>query len=151
MRIYLAGPISGNGYEETVALFEAKIVPLEAAGYEVLHPMLGKSELRNEVEFRAHGYENPVSTNHAIVERDCWMVQSVDIVFADLSAATRVSIGTCFELAWASLLGKHTVVVLPESGPHQHAFVLEAADIVLHSVAEALAYLVQISGKQVVV
>jgi nucleoside 2-deoxyribosyltransferase len=146
MRIYLAGPISGNGYQETIALFTSKIEPLEAVGYEVTHPMLGKEYLRNELEFRTHGYGHPVSTNHAIYERDRWMVQSADIVFADLYGANRVSIGTMFELAWASQLGKHTVVVLPENGPHPHAhcFVLEAADIIFSKTQDALDYLVQL-------
>ena len=146
MKIYLAGPISGKGYDETVALFKSKADPLRSYGYEVLHPMLGKGELRNETEFRAHGYDNPVSTNHAVFERDKWMIQTADIVLADLSTATRVSIGTMYELAWASLLGKHTVVVLPEGeGPHRHCFVLESADLVYPTVCAALEYLRQLA------
>jgi nucleoside 2-deoxyribosyltransferase len=147
MKIYLAGPISGNGYWETLELFQPKIKTLEHAGYTVLHPLLGKGHLRNEVEFRAHGYGHPVSTNHAIFERDRWMVGMADIVFADLSHTKCVSIGTMFELAWASQLGKHTVLVLPDSEEyHQHCFVFEAADVHVQTVDEALKYLVELGG-----
>lgn len=146
MRIYLAGPISGKGYDETVEMFESKIGRLK--GFEVWHPMLGKEALRNEMRFRAEGYQHvAVATNHAIFERDQWMVRNCDIVLADLSEATMVSIGTMYELAWASLLGKHTVVVLPEDGVHQHAFVRESADIVFPTVEEALSYLEGLPGR----
>jgi nucleoside 2-deoxyribosyltransferase len=142
MKIYLAGPISGYGYKERVAFFESKAKPLRRAGYTVLHPLLGKGHLRNEIKFRAHSYEHPVSTNHAIFERDYWMVTQADIILADLSSATRVSVGTMFELAWAQQLSKHTLVILPvDDRLHRHAFVLEAADIVFDTVSAAMAYL----------
>ena len=144
MKIYLAGPMSGNGYHETAQSFRTKAEILGYAGYTVLHPMLGKDELSNERTLQPHGYDNPTCTNHAIFERDRWMVHMADIVFADLSGATSVSIGTMFELAWASQLGKHTVVVLPEGNPHEHAFVLEAADIIFRTTDEALTYLTEL-------
>jgi nucleoside 2-deoxyribosyltransferase len=117
------------------------------AGYQVWHPMLGKENLRNEVEFRAKDYRHPVSTNHAIFGRDQWMVQQCDIILADLLDSTRVSIGTMYELAWASILGKHTLVIMDEDNLHQHSFVLESADIVFSAVKEAIAYLLDLQGK----
>jgi len=145
MTVYLAGPITGQGYAETMYEFLQKKLVLEDY-YRVLHPMLGKGELRNETKFRASDYVHvPVATNHAIVERDRWMVEQSDVVFADLGEATQVSIGTCFEMAWAAMLGRHTVVVLPEDGPHQHAFVLEAADVIFRTSVEAIAYLIDLA------
>lgn len=143
MKVYLAGPISGKGYDEVVLLYKEKTSMFQEWGYEVLCPMTGKMYLRNETEFKAQGYEHlPVSTNHAIFERDKWMVSQSDLVFADLSnSGDRVSIGTVMELAWASMLGKHTVVVIPEFNIHRHAFVIESADILFIDRDEAYKYL----------
>ena len=70
------------------------------------------------------------------------MVQQADIVFADLTPANGVvSIGTMFELAWASQLNRHTVVAMEDGNIHQHAFVLEAADIIFSTAGEAVTYL----------
>lgn len=142
MKIYLAGPISGKGYEEVVHTYQEKTLMFQGWGYDVLCPMTGKSYLRNEIEFKAYGFDEfPVSTNHAIFERDKWMVSQCDIVFADLSnSGERVSIGTVMEMAWASLIGKHTVLVLPENNVHKHAFVLEAADIIFPNRGDAYKY-----------
>jgi nucleoside 2-deoxyribosyltransferase len=142
MKIYLAGPISGKGYNEVVSTYQSKIKMFKEWGYDVFCPMTGKSYLRNEIEFKSHGLDEfPVSTNHAIFERDKWMVSQCDIVFADLSnSGERISIGTIMEIAWASLLGKHTVLVLPESNIHKHAFVLEGADIIFPTREDAYTY-----------
>ena len=143
MKIYLAGPISGLSYDEVVSLYARKTEYFSGLGYEVLCPMTGKEYLRNEIEFKAHGFDEfPSSTNHAIFERDKWMVERCDVILADLSnSGERVSIGTVMELGWASLLGKHSIVVLPKENIHRHAFVLEAGDIIFETREDAFVYL----------
>jgi len=70
------------------------------------------------------------------------MVERADIVLADLRCAKRVSIGTVFEIAWASDTGKHVVLILERgSHPHDHSFVYEAADVVFYNEEDALTYL----------
>jgi nucleoside 2-deoxyribosyltransferase len=150
MRIYLAGSITGLSYDDVVDYFLFTKQELESYGYEVFHPMTGKGYLRNEVEFKAVGYDShsPVSTNHGIVERDRWMVQTADILLVNLTNGDRVSIGSMFELAWAHHMGKHSIVIMPDTGVHQHCFVLEAADIILPTMDQALEYLHKlINGK----
>jgi nucleoside 2-deoxyribosyltransferase len=143
MKIYLSGPITGKGYDEVVDRYREKAELLRLMGYWVLCPMTGKPYLRNELESKASRYTHPpASSNHAIFERQKWVISGTDIVLVDLSnSGERVSIGTCFELAWASMLGKHTIVVMPEENIHQHAFVLEAADIVFETLEDAYKYL----------
>ncbi len=143
MKIYLAGPISGKGYDEVVNNYKSEADTLSLFGYEVLCPMTGKAYLRNELVLREKGYDNvPVATNHAIFERDKWMVSNCDVVLANLSnSGDRISIGTMMELAWASILGKHTVIILPKDNVHRHAFVLESGDIIFETETEALNYL----------
>lgn len=141
LKIYLAHQVSGLDFETVVSYFETTARELESFGFDVLAPMTAKGYLRTEREFRPHGYGNPVSSNHAIFERDQWMVRQADIVFVNLDGMTEPSIGCTMELAWASLLGKHTIVVMAPDNPHQHAFVLEAADIVFGVFEDAMDYL----------
>ena len=146
MDIYLARPINGYSYLEVMDWYKKTRGELEYF-YTILSPMSNKEALRTETKFRAHGYDNnPVSTNHAIIERDRWMVSRADVVFMDLSNTAEVSIGCMMELAWAHQIGKHTIVVMSEDNIHQHAFVLEAADIVFTTYEDAIWYLQELIG-----
>ena len=140
-KIYLAHPISGLSADEVFAYYDTWIKELIHTGAEVLHPMTGKEFLRTELKFKAHDYRQPISTNKAIVGRDSWMIQQADIVLIDLTGAQHVSIGCVSELAWAFILGKHTIVIMKEDNIHQHAFVLHQANIVFTTMREAVEYL----------
>lgn len=142
MKVYLAHAISGRSGEEILNWYESTSEAFEYLGFTVLFPMIGKGYLRNEMSLRATGYEDfPMSTNHNIFERDKWMVTQADVVFVDLTDTTTASIGCSMELAWASMLGKHTVVVLPKENIHRHAFILEAADIIFEDIESATNYM----------
>jgi len=142
LKIYLARPISGCTGQEVIDYYTDYKQYCENMGYDVFSPMVGKTNLRTEISLKAHGIEgNPITTNHAIIERDRWMVSNADVIFANLLKVDRVSIGTCMELAWAHQLGKHTVTVMEKENIHQHAFVLEASDIVFDNEREAMEYL----------
>ena len=143
--IYLAHPISGLSAQAILDYYDNMLVILSKA-YNVLSPMAGKSFLRNDVALRAHGYENPVATNRAIVGRDRWMVRQADVVLIDLRLAAVASIGCVMELAWAFAEGKHTIVVMGPDNVHQHAFVIECADIIFDDLDKAVAYLLELEG-----
>lgn len=146
MKIYLAGPISGRSYDIVMDYYTVTAGILKQAGYDVLCPMTGKQHLKNDAGFKPHGYnEFPISTDHAIIERDRWMVDQSDIVYANLTNTLFASIGTCMELAWAHDKGKHTIVVMEKNNVHRHAFILEAADIVFETHLEAMDYLKELS------
>jgi nucleoside 2-deoxyribosyltransferase len=144
MKIYIGGRISGLSYDEVANYFNTTKKELQDAGYYVYSPMTAKNAIRTEVKLRSEGYGNPESTNHAIFERDKWAVQQADIFYLNLTACEKdkwVSIGGMMELAWASMLGKHTVVSMSKENIHQHVFVLEAADTVYETHEEAMDYL----------
>ena len=147
MRIYTAGPISGQSYDQVMRRYRNQVTDLMSIGYDVICPMTGKEYLRTELEFKANGYDqHPISTNHAIKERDRWMVGSVDIVLVDFTECNGiVSIGSCMELAWADELKKHTIVVMDEDNIHQHCFIIECADIVFPTIKDAYKYLRELS------
>jgi nucleoside 2-deoxyribosyltransferase len=149
MKVYCVHPISGTSAEEVFGYYERTKEALTELGYNVLTPMYGKGQLRTELEFKAHGYENnPLATNRAIFGRDRWMVEQADILYANLLGAGRVSIGSCFELAWGSDLRKQVVLVMEKDNIHRHAFVLEAATVIFEDEDSALAYLAALSNKE---
>jgi nucleoside 2-deoxyribosyltransferase len=141
MKIYCGHPITGLSFEAIERYYRQMSEVLRSYGYEVFHPMVGKGYLRLERELKPAGYQQPLSTNHAIIERDRWMVMQSDVVYFDFTDATSVSIGCIMELAWAHDHGKHTVVVMGSGNPHYHAFVLEAADVLFETEDEAIVYL----------
>jgi nucleoside 2-deoxyribosyltransferase len=145
MNIYLAHPINGLSGMEIFAYYEDASEQLREH-YTILHPMLGKGYLRTEAELRSHGYDFPASTNKAIFGRDMWMVRMADIVLVDLAGAKAASLGCAIELAMAHALGKHTVLVLDQEDKiHNHAFILECADVVFGERNSAIQYLVEMA------
>lgn len=145
LKIYLAGPITGQTGDGVMNAIAEKVAILTDYGYEILHPMIGKTELRTEIEFKSGGYDHPIANDHAIFTRDHWMVSQADIILVDLSnSGDRISIGTMMEMAWASHLGKQVVLVMPDGNIHDHAFVREAATIRFLTLDDAYDYLVEL-------
>lgn len=143
MKIYIAHQITGLTFDEVVDYYNwAREYFGDELGYDVLCPMTAKGFLRTDENerFKPRDYKYPQSTNHAIAERDKWMVEQCDVLYCDFTGSDRVLIGCIFELAWAHLLGKHTVTVIPEGNIHQHAFILEASDIVFQNAKDACDY-----------
>lgn len=148
-KIYCVHPISGLSADEVFEYYVDIEKTLTVMGYDVLHPMFGKEFLRTEMKFKAEDNRSPLTTNHSIVERDHWMVYQSDIVYANLTGAEIVSIGSVMELAWAYMYRKQTIVVMEEKNIHRHAFVMEAADIIFETQEEALFYLEKLSNKRI--
>lgn len=146
MKIYTAGPITGLSYAEVMARYNKQSTMFKEFGYSVYCPMTGKEHLRNErnlkADFSNESKTHPTATNNAIKGRDKWMVEQVDIVFVDFTDSNgTASIGSCMEMAWADEFNKHVVAVIPEGDIHNHAFVLQCADIVFKNREDAYSYL----------
>lgn len=144
-RLYLAHPISGLSGKEIFDYFDNAKDRLKEY-YDILSPMTGKNYLRNIDTAKPSGYTHPISNNHAIFQRDTWMVSQSDIVFCDFTGVEKISIGCCMELAIASWLNKHTIVVMDKNNIHNHAFILEAADIIFDNYNDGFNYLVELGG-----
>jgi hypothetical protein len=67
----------------------------------------------------------------------------MDDVLCDFSGINKISIGCCMELAIASWLNKHTVLIMDKENVHNHAFVLEAADVIFDNFDKAYDYLMK--------
>ena len=143
LRVYVAGIITGLTAEEVFKYFDSAKKTLEDFGYDVFTPVAGKDMCRVEKRKFASQQKSkiPQLTNHAIIERDRWMVKNSDIIFCDLSGKDTASIGCTSELAWAHDNGVHSVVILPEEHVMRHAFILEMADVLFDNREDALIYM----------
>ena len=144
MKIYLAHPITGLSGEEVFTYYDEMRKTLSPY-YEILCPMMGKNSLRTSASIEPDGYTFPLATNHAIFNRDKWMVKLSDVVFCDFTGSDKASIGCCMELAIAATLGKYIVVVMDKQNIHNHAFIKEAASVIYENSETALSYLTALS------
>lgn len=142
MKLYIAHPITGLNGKDALEYFNTLKEKL-SQHHQILSPMTGKEYLINQQDLKASGYKTAISNDHAIFQRDTWMVSQADIVLIDFTNAKSVSIGCCMELGIAAFLNKHTIVVMEKQNIHKHAFVLDAADIVFEELEDAYEYLIK--------
>ncbi len=145
--VYLAGPMTGQTLEETIAWRRDATNKLEDAGFTVLDPARGLMFLKPEGVVK-DSYENShTETKHTVFVRDKFDSTRADILLINLLEASRVSIGTMMELAWAHLSNRFPVVVMEREGnPHMHAFVRESAGVILDDMDDAVNYVIRTFG-----
>jgi hypothetical protein len=120
---------------------------LEEVGYAVISPLRGKEYLRTGGPLVETNQQGPYSTNPAIKRRDKWDVIRCDIILANFEGAKKGSIGSCFELAWGEDHNKFVLVALDnDNNPHNHAFVLECASLVLSTYEACVQYLIHVAN-----
>lgn len=137
MRVmYLAGPLDGCTYEESIAWRDDVISALENI-VECLSPLRGKDELAGTTLGGAGN--SHLTSQRGIFRRDLDDVKRSDIILVNLLGAKKASIGTTSEIAWAYLLGKIVVIVMEEKGNiHDHLFIREELAYRVTSVSEAI-------------
>lgn len=144
---YLCGPMTGLEYDTCNDWRVDAKCRLEEAGYVAISPLRGKEYLRTGGPLVETHQQGPYSTNPAIKRRDKWDVQRCDIVLANLQGAKKASIGSCFEMAWGEQFGKFVLVALDDDhNPHNHAFVLECASLILPTLEECVQYLLNVAN-----
>ena len=129
--VYLAGPITGYSYGE-VTDWREHFKSLVSGGIECLSPMRGKEYLKALSEGSdgkvADSYPGEVlSCDRGIMTRDYFDCKRASVVVANLLGATRVSVGTVMEIAWA-YDGRTPVIAVMEPGNncHDHSMIREA-------------------------
>ena len=143
--VYLAGPISGCTYGECTTWRDefAKDMPKDIF---FASPMRGKSskgstcrEQTGAGEVAIPGRADAVlRQDAAIMARDFFDCNRAAVVVFYLLGATRVSIGTMMEAAWA--YAKHTPAIFimeKEGNIHDHPMLRQAIDYQVESVEEA--------------
>lgn len=151
--VYLAGPIQGLTYDQATTWREETARRLNSDRVECLDPLRGKYHLKGSTSLKADGYSQPMSTNKGIMGRDHFDCCRADVLLVNVLGATKGSLGTAMEVAWAYDRHIPVVLVMEKDGkifdhvgdynyeerdnPHQHAMFLEAATYIVPTLEEA--------------
>lgn len=135
--IYLAGPIAGNSYEAATNWRDLAVKTLNSSKIECLSPLRNQAFLAQEKEISSGEYRNPMATSKGATRRDMWDVKRSSVVLINLLAASRVSIGSCMELAWAYSSQVPVILVMEDGNLHDHMMVQEAATFIVPTLEEA--------------
>lgn len=146
LRVYLAGGIQGMSYQECIEWRDKVSQILAFYEIESMSPMRGKAFLQPEKSIKTSYEQNRMSTKAAIFARDKWDCLRADIVFVNLLGATRVSIGTMFEIAWAQDHGKYIIIAMEDENLHVHAFVQESASLIVPTLEEGIRHLLVVAN-----
>lgn len=142
-RIYLCGPMTGLSLSRAGSWRLTARELLPPPNFECVSPMRGKEVMQYGVggipcEESVLDQFPAISSPSGIVGRDRWDVMRADALLANFLGADRVSIGSCFELAWANLLHKPVAVVMEDrANPHDHTFVTRTATYRCSTLEEA--------------
>jgi nucleoside 2-deoxyribosyltransferase len=144
--VYLAGGITGLTLEEASAWRE-RIANKFPKDIIVISPLRGKSYLKTivgEGTVKDHYDNKLLSTSRGITTRDRNDVTRCDAILVNLLGATKPSIGTIMEIAWADMLRKPIVVVMEPENVHQHAMIKESVGFITDNLDEAVDLVIQL-------
>ena len=135
--LYCAGPITGVSYGESTNWREyvaSKLPPHIKA----VSPMRGKKYLTDEKNIKDSYKEHPLSCQKGITCRDRMDVMRCDMILVNFLGATKVSIGSVMEIAWADAWRKPIIVVMEKENVHSHAILREVSGFIVHNLDEAI-------------
>lgn len=145
--VYLAGPITGLSYEDSIGWREEAIQGL-APDIDAYSPMRAKSYLSGTTQIGMSYEKFPLSSQRGIMCRDFFDCTQRDLLLVNFKGAKSVSIGTVMEVAWAYGTRKPIVAIMEPTiksdniaergNPHNHAMVMEAIPYVVPTLEEAL-------------
>lgn len=127
--VYLAGPISGCTYEECVGWREDFLRSMPSS-IKCLSPMRGKTsrgstcrESTDSGSVQPDKSDRILRTDAAIMARDFFDCTRADVIVFNFLNTTRVSVGTCMEVAWG--YAKHTpmVFIMKKGDFHDHPMI----------------------------
>ena len=140
--VYLAGPITGLSFAGCTEWRDGAIAMLAEHGIKGFSPLRAKEYLLGESSLRdAYDGDDPtywLSTAKAIVARDRFDCQRVDMVLMNVIGAERVSIGTMIEAGWADAARVPFVLAHEKGGIHDHAMLTQLAGWETDSLEKAI-------------
>ena len=119
-KVYLAGPITGTSYDESVDWRKFAKSVLSSYGLIAYSPMRGKAYLSKEDELADAYNDHTMSSITAINIRDKNDVITAGALLVNFLNSKKVSIGTVMEVAWAQILQIPVVLVMEKSDIHYH-------------------------------
>jgi len=134
-KIYLAGPMAG------LSIKEAKQWRIALTSYSDLFELLSPCRDHEDIEGVIEGHgggEAFMCKPKEIYSRDTHDIFRSDAILVNFTNAEKISIGTVFELGYASGLGKPIVTVGLKEGIHDHVFTQECGIVHAESLAEGM-------------
>ncbi len=128
-RVYLSGPIEGLTYTEATTWRDQVGGLLHRSGVIVHDPMRGRVYRDPDARVTVHrplhevvvSVDPSMDTDRGITIRDHRDTVHSDLLFVNLLYATKVSIGTVIEVAWAWDRRIPVLAVMePHFNPHEH-------------------------------
>lgn len=143
--VYLAGPITGESYQAATD-WRTQIAILLSVPDDperriaAFSPLRCKPYLAGE-QALAQSYEQYVlSSARGIFTRDYHDCRNCDALIVNFLGATRVSIGTVMEIAWAVAFQKPVIVIIePEGNVHEHVMLSECYGFRVTTLEQAVA------------
>lgn len=150
-KVYLAGPITGSSWSQsedwrnslkqkakkfTITDTDGGMwcdvkYPFEDVRF--YSPLRGKDYLKGPEAIKDSYTEHKFSTAKSIMLRDHYDVETADAVIANLTGATRVSIGTVMEIAWAYAYRKPVICIIEEPEKQEIGFAASSGNIHEHA------------------
>jgi hypothetical protein len=146
--IYLSGPISNLTYAQCTG-WRFDITEALDEFADIFDPMRDvDAPTPDTLVTEALDSIDPVMmTDRGIVVRDYTDTLNSTILIVNLLGATKVSIGTVAELAWAYHARIPTILLMEDSGnPHEHGFVREFASYRVTHIDRAIAVAKSLMG-----
>lgn len=141
--VYLAGPIAGLDYAGATDWRVHAEVELNKANIRALSPMRAKEYLKSVQAFSGtcgpEGDMGPLSGPRAVMTRDRFDATRCDVLLVNFLGATRISIGTAMEMAWADLKRIPVVCVCEPDNIHRHAMLDETVGFWATTLDEGIA------------
>lgn len=143
-QVYLAGAITGltyDGAEDWRAYAKSELKKFDIRG---LSPLRAKDYLRQvngtiSGTGEEYAHLGPLSLPRGVMTRDRYDATRCDVLLVNLLGATKVSIGTVMEIAWADAKRIPIVVAMEPSGnPHEHMMIAEAIGFRVPALDDAL-------------
>lgn len=126
--VYLAGPISGLNFEGATDWRDQVKNHFDQFGVKALSPLREQEHLKEVGIFTDSAKEtsrlkSPMSTPKGLTIRDRWDAMRCDVLLVNLLDATKVSIGTVMEIAWADSKNIPIVCAIEDdhTNIHEHA------------------------------
>lgn len=142
-KVYLAGPITGASWGKSEDWRdEVKLLASASTKFDKVQffsPLRGKEYLKGEVSIADSYEDRPFSTSRAVMLRDSFDVSTSNALIVHLIGASKVSIGTVMEIAWAYEKRIPIIAIMEESGNiHEHSMLNEAVWWRVQTVEDAL-------------
>lgn len=145
-KVYLAGQISGLDWESAYKWRHYVSMKLSHFNIQCFSPLRPKKVLQEVLTKTENNkffgsYEdnpNPLVSQRGIFGQDYNDVLRADLVFVNLKGATKPSLGTAMEIAWAYHCHKPVVLVIEKDNHNYHPMILEACRFVVDNLDLAI-------------